>query len=409
MSKDDETRGNGDFHYDVGGPMISAAMAARVVDPPDGSVLHHGHGSPGVDGLTIPVRIAWPQSGGQPVWINGSPARFFGAAYHGQAILRNEEEQIVATTGAPDGEVIAVSRVLYVRHSCPRYRLAIDDNIFFLEAIARERPRSLFDSFYLSGLRDLHLRYGVKIALNVFFSTPDGGFHLNKFPDDYRGEFADNASWLTLAFHAHSEFPDRPYQHSQPEKLAADYDRVAQEILRFAGDAAYSPATIIHWAMVHPDAHRVVYERGSRLLSGLFVPDCGGFDAADGVGFGGGSKEEIYDINYCLDPALSARLNRGDLLKDYSSGLIFSKVELVCNNTPPECAPRILEALARDPATAEVMDLITHEQYFWPHYKNHLPDHFQRCESAIRWCAENGYAPVFFHQGIAGAEPPFGK
>jgi hypothetical protein len=48
------------------------------------------------------------------------------------------------------------------------------------------------------------------------------------------------------------------------------------------------------------------------------------------------------------------------------------------------------------------MDIFTHEQYFWPFYSNYLPDHFKRLDVAIRWLTENGYKPVFFHEGFLG-------
>ena len=56
-----------------------------------------------------------------------------------------------------------------------------------------------------------------------------------------------------------------------------------------------------------------------------------------------------------------------------------------------------------DPNTAEILDLFTHEQYFWPFYTHHLPDHVKRLDTAIRFCTERGYKPVFFHEGLLGA------
>jgi len=53
-------------------------------------------------------------------------------------------------------------------------------------------------------------------------------------------------------------------------------------------------------------------------------------------------------------------------------------------------------------APAEIMDLFTHEQYFWPFYSHYLPDHGKRLEVAIRWVTEHGYEPVFFHEGFLG-------
>jgi len=378
--------------------------AARVIDPVEGSVLHHRHGKVVSEGLLVPVLVELPDNSGDDFyWVNGQLVTREGRFIRGECLLRQNEETIQVNRFAEDGPVVATTRVVYDRGSFPRYRFAIDDNIYFLEEIARKLPRSIFECFYLAGLRDLHLRYGTKFVLNVFFSTPDGKFTLDRFPETYRSEFADNADWLSLAFHGKAEFPDRPYQHADPEVLAADYDLVANEILRFAGDAAYSPTTVTHWAMVRTDAWQVLTKRSTRVLSGFFVPGSGGTYTSDGEGLALDDEAAEYDINYCMDAGRSALLNRRDLLKDFASGLLFSKVELVCNNTPPAQVDAILRPLTTDPNTAEVMDLLTHEQYFWPQYPKHVPDHFARCEAAIRFCTENGYRPVFFHQGIAGS------
>ena len=61
-----------------------------------------------------------------------------------------------------------------------------------------------------------------------------------------------------------------------------------------------------------------------------------------------------------------------------------------------------LEPLTKDPNMAEIMDLFTHEQYFWRFYQNYIPDHPQRLDVAIRWATEHGYKPVFFHEGFLG-------
>lgn len=34
--------------------------------------------------------------------------------------------------------------------------------------------------------------------------------------------------------------------------------------------------------------------------------------------------------------------------------------------------------------------------------RRHIPDHFQRLDTTIRWMTEHGYAPVFFHEGFLG-------
>ena len=85
-----------------------------------------------------------------------------------------------------------------------------------------------------------------------------------------------------------------------------------------------------------------------------------------------------------------------------ASGIVFSRISIVCNTVPVDHIAATLEPLAKDPNTAEIMDLFTHEQYFWPFYMNYIPDHPQRIETAIRWVTERGYKPVFFHEGFLG-------
>ncbi len=88
---------------------------------------------------------------------------------------------------------------------------------------------------------------------------------------------------------------------------------------------------------------------------------------------------------------------------DFENGIVFSKVDIVCNNVALDKISGTLEALMDDPNQAEIMDIFTHEQYFWPFYRNYIPDHSERLESAIRCVTEHGYRPVLFHEGFLGA------
>ncbi|HOP78206.1 MAG TPA: hypothetical protein PLD05_11990, partial [Thermogutta sp.] len=231
----------------------------------------------------------------------------------------------------------------------------------------------------------LHRRFGTKFVLNIYWTTGDE-FSLDKFPDQYKGEWQDNADWLKLAFHAWSDKPDRPYEDAPPEKLLADFDRVSNEILRFAGELTYSPTTIIHWGMVRPEAFKPLASRGIKVLSGYFRQ------------MGG-----RWDVNYRLSDEISEYLSKHDAWVDYDSGITFSKIDIVCNTVPREEIPAVLQSAESDPNQAEVMDLMTHEQYFWPFYTRYIPDHFQRLETAISWVSERGYRPVFLHEGFLGA------
>lgn len=358
----------------------------RITEPFHGAVLNHRHGEAVEDGLRISVGGEAPLR--DRVWVNGEPARRAGTAFEADVVLRDRETDIVAVSDGPRGEAEHRVRVVWDRHSRPRYRFSLDDNSFFLRDIADKQPPSLFDCFYLAGLRGLHERYGTKFSCNLYYTTGDD-FALPDFPAHYRGEWQDNAGWLKLAFHAWADHPDRPYEHAPASKLLADLSAVEEQIVRFAGEEAYAPPTVIHWGMVQPDALRALAQCGVRALSGYFAPRPWG-----------------WDVNYRLDGARSDYLSRHDALMDFETGIVFSRVDLVCNTVPLDRVVPTLAPLAADPATAEIMDLFTHEQYFWPFYRNHVPDHFERLDSAIRWVTEQGYAPAFFHEGFLGGPEP---
>jgi len=360
----------------------TASGSIRIEEPFHGAVLNRRHGKQIDDGLEIQVSGRAPLR--DRVTVNGTPAQRAGAGFTAKVILHQKETDIIALSQGSSGRHEHRVRVVWDKHSYPRYRFSIDDNSFFLRDIAKQNYPSLFDCFYLKGLRELHSKYGAKFVLNIYYTTEDG-FELPQFPDRYKGEWKDNSDWLKLAFHAYANKPDRPYQYAPASQLIADLDQVAEQIRRFAGEPSYSPPTVIHWGMVQPAALKPLYERGVRVLSGYFRRSSTG-----------------WDVNYLFDDIRSEYLSRHDALMDFDSGIVFSRVDIVCNSTPVERIVPTLEPCAQDPNQAEIMDLFTHEQYFWPFYSHYLPDHFERLDVAIRWVTEHGYKPVFFHEGFLG-------
>ncbi|NMC19080.1 MAG: twin-arginine translocation signal domain-containing protein [Thermogutta sp.] len=364
------------------GKCLAAPDALLIESPASGAVLHRRHGRQSDDGLEIEVRGLAPLE--QAVLVNGSPAQRAGKSFRAAVTLREHENEILAVTDGFAGRQEHRIRVIWDRHSRPRYRFSIDDNSFFLRDIAQKQYASLFECGYLGMLRDLNRKYGTKFVLNTYFTTGDD-FDLTQFPDRYKSEWADNADWLKLAFHARADKPDRPYQYASPQQLAADFDAVAEQILRFAGEQTYSPPTIIHWGMVLPAALPVLRDRGVRVLSGYFHKSGG-----------------LWDVNYHFDAERSEYMSRHDAWMDFASGIVFSRVDIVCNSVPVDQIVPTLAPLTENPDTAEIMDILTHEQYFWPFYQHYLPDHPQRLETAVRWLTEQGYQPVFFHEGFLG-------
>ena len=358
----------------------------RIEEPFHGAVVNHRWGVQDEQGLRLAVTGTAPDYGA--VTVNGRPAKIVGGRFTAEALITQDEQDIVAEYDGSFGKQQHTVRVVWDRHSRPRYRFSIDDNSFWLRDIHQQQYASLFDCFYLDILRGLNREYGAKFTLNIYSQTddnPDNPFLLTDFPDKYRGEFADNASWLVLAFHAKSNLPDRPYQYAPAEKLLADKHMVEEQIVRIAGEATLAQPTVIHWGMVPPEAWRAMYDDDIRVLSGFAHPTSRG-----------------YDVNYWLDPVRSEWLYHHEALKDFASGLVFSRVDIVCNNTPVEQIAPTLQPMVDNPRQAEIMDLFTHEQYFWPFYVRHVPDHGERLNQTIRWVTERGYEPVLFHEGLMG-------
>lgn len=388
-----------------GRPATASPKTATVLaidEPFDGAVLNRRHGKTTDQGLAIMVRGQAPPGdrvgvAALPIGPDGKPSAIArrsaaavqrdGPLFAAELTLQQKDTQIVAVSEGPNGRHEQSVRVRWDRHSFARYRFAIDDNSFFLRDIARKAYQSLFDCFYLKMLRDLHARYGAKFVLNIYYQTEDG-FDLRQFPDRYRPEWRDNADWLRLSFHALADKPDRPYQDAPVEKLTAEFDKVASEIRRFAGEQTYAPTTVIHWGMVRPEPQvfKALADRGVRVLSGYFE-----------------QRDGKWDINYRLDDRRSEYLSRHDALVDFPSGMMFSKIDIVCNLVPLERIASVLEPVVRDPNTAEIVDMLTHEQYFWPFYAHYLPDHAERLDAAIRFVTERQYKPVFLHEGLLGA------
>ena len=356
--------------------------------PFHGAVVSHRHGVQDSAGLTVEVRGSAPAWG--RVTVNGVEARRCGAAFESSVTLAARESDVLAVWEGPSGRLEHTVRVVWDRNSRPRYRFSIDDNSFFLRDLVEQSYESLFECHYLAILKRLNEKYGAKFSLNCYYVTDDDParpFRMPELSDRYKAEWRDNAHWLKLSFHAHANTPNRPYQHAAAEKLAEDFDKVRDEIIRFAGEDTWATPTVIHWAMATSDGLGALAERGVKVLSGMFRPRDGG-----------------YDIDYRLGATRSEYLSRRKLLKDFASGIVFSRGDITCNNVPLDEIASHMDQTEPECAEAEVRDLFTHEQYFWKFYSHYVPDHAERLDAAIRYVTERGYEPVFYHEGFLGIE-----
>ena len=366
----------------------------------NGEVVNAYCGKESRDGLEIEIRgIASPQS---RVTVNGIPAVRNDREFSAKVRLTQKINRITAAAVDKFGELTRTITLVYDRNSFLRYTVRIDDNSFVFTDLARSRPARAFDHFYLAGLKKLHQQYGSKVILKCFFCNdhdPDK-FTLDQMPDIYKSEFEDNADWLHLAFHARSEFPDRPYQHCSAQRLAGDFDAVNREIIRFAGEKSCSPPTNVHWAMLEPANFHVMKEHGVKILTS------GGFMA--NRLFVDGAVEEIAgnscDIGFFYEQDVTHHMLKKRVFFDPDYELFLSRTFFCFNiDTPQEIEAKIRkEHECSKENGCEIMEAIGHEQYAYDFYGNFLPDYFERLETCCRIPTELGYAPVFFQDGIFG-------
>jgi len=372
-------------------PFHGAVLHGRLKDPVVGLVK-------GIDGksLALKIKVSGETLPNDMVTVNGIECQMKGKAFETEIELRQKTNEIIVKAKSPSNEV-RESRitVLWLKNSIPRYRFTIDDTIFCLREIHRNRYKSLFDDYFLGNLRELHSKYGIKVALNLFYETSveerinvdREQFNLSQFSDQYKSEWQDNADWLRLLFHAKREFPDEPYKNASANTLISDFVEVEQEIKRFAGEKSYLPATVIHWGTIRPDTYNSLAAHGVTSLSGYFTKQNG-----------------ECRVSYQIDDYRCDYLSKNDFLLDIDSGIVFSRIDMVVNTVPLNAVVPMLERVVTDPNTAEFIDLMTHEQYFWPFYNNYMPDHWERLDRAFAFLTERGYKPVFLNDPHLGLD-----
>jgi len=351
----------------------AAALAegVRITEPPDGAILNRHDGTDVANGLRIVVK--GHAGGAREVRVNGIAATVSGGEFQARMTLTKAETRITAEAGPARHSVL----VLWDRDSYPRYRFSTDTNIWFLRDIARNQARykSLFENPYLAFWLQMHRKYGTKVQFNIYYETD--GFNLTQMPDKYKPEWRRNRDWMRLTFHARADKPDQPYIHATAEKIRGDYRLVTREIERFAGRELQSDITTVHWGETTREGARALHAEGIRAMPGYFL-------LADGKP----------NVSYYLDAEQVRYLMGRNYWKDTQEDLIFVKHNIIINTVPLEKIVPHLEKVVADPHQSELLELMIHEQYFYPDYVNYEADYRQRVERAIEFVTRKGYKPT---------------
>ena len=382
-----------------------------------GAILNHNHGTETTDSLTI---LLEGFGSGRPVQVNGENAEMVGRRFYKEVALTEKFNNITVSEMTPFGRYSQEITVVWDKKSFKRFNFYIDDHSFLFTDLARERPKSAFDHFYLKGLKEIRNKYPFKVTLNCFYyNDHDKSFTLDQMPDIWKQEFIDNSDWLKFSFHARSEFPDRLYLESNPEEFGKDWDMVQNEIVRFAGEESYIPPVVIHWGNIHPTVAQECVKRGVRCYPSFMRPCVmGGPSLAERTG--GGDMKKVQERStsgadrktgtqglalYYKDHELESYLRSERNYYDPLMGIVITGPGAVCSNLTPldQTAAKVKSNIeANLKSGCEVMNMASHEQYTYSYYPNFLPDHMQRIELAVKTAVEAGYTGTFYAEGFLG-------
>ena len=293
----------------------------------------------------------------------------------------------------------------------------IDDVIWTLRDLARQRPASIFDQHLLKGLKTAHDLYGTKFQMNLFYRTDffygNDEFTLADMTDAYKEEFTAASDWLKFSLHSKQEFPDYPFVNATYEDAKAIFNMIRNEVYRFAGENSFTYGITPHWGPISkagalafrdcgmkvlwasygnkepytgdpnslPNGHdiRLLHNRQPETM--LFTRSGKATSIARSIcGYNHISHEEELAIRGT--PKTIYDEQTGIHLKVYSDGNhvinLLKDDEVVENITPV--------------LNNEFLCLATHEQYSFPHYFLYQPTHTDRIIKVCELMASAGYA-----------------
>ena len=290
----------------------------------------------------------------------------------------------------------------------------IDDTIWVLRDITRQKPATLFDNPFMKMLKNAHDKYGLKVQLNLFYRTDSfygyDQFSLADVTDAYKSEFEANSDWLKMAFHAFEEFPDYPHINATYEDTKWLFENIEKEVFRFAGKDSFAYAVCPHWVPMSKEAVRALADCGVKLL------DVTRGDSEEYNGdpeslpyghsfkllqnrqpetkvFSRGGRNTAIDRSICGYNHIDQKTDDeifGTLKTVYNEefGLPFKRYCSACINLIP------LNEIENDFAPLiddEYIGICDHEQYFYADYLAYQPDYADKIMKMCEILTSNGF------------------
>ncbi len=302
----------------------------------------------------------------------------------------------------------------------------IDDAIWFLRDLARQRPKSLFDNAFLKPLKEAHDRYGLKLQINLFYRTDFfygmDEFTLAEVPDSYKAEWQANKDWLRLGFHSLQEFPDYPWVNIDYADVKKLFGMIKGEIDRFAGEGVFTTALVPHWCPMSKDGCRALKDCGIKLMECSVGPryrydgDRNRLPYGHGLRLENNRKPEaaffwrdsrdaaimssICSYNHISSEQSGATANSRRYVRDAETGMCFKHLfgdAPVLNLVDVPTLRADTEKLLGK----EHLVFSDHEQYFFKDYFAYQSDYMEKVLEMSRMMHANGYGFIFIEDLVA--------
>lgn len=278
----------------------------------------------------------------------------------------------------------------------------IDDFIWSLRELTRQRPESLFDQHMFKVLKTAHDLYGAKFQLNLFYRTDffygNDEFTLADVTDAYREEFSAASDWLKFSFHSKQEFPDYPFINATYKDVKDLFEMIRSQVYRFAGENSFGYCVTPHWGPISKAGCQALKDCGVKVLYASW---------GDRTAYSGDPSTLPYGhaarllCNRQPETMLYTRRNRDTAIASsicgynhlsYEDGLstlgTFKTVKdpetglhlkVICGRGPVNLIlDEIFDTEVAKWLDCEYLCLATHEQYSYPDYFNYQPTHAAR-------------------------------
>ena len=295
-----------------------------------------------------------------------------------------------------------------------------DDVIWLFRDLTRQKPKSIFDHFYLKTFKEAHEKYGMKVQMNVFYRT-DYFYGMDEFTladmtDEYKSEFKANSKWLKFGFHAKQEFPDYPFVNISYDDMVKDFDAIRDQVVRFAGEECFADTVCSHWRPISKAGCKALADKGIRLIN------CTGGDVREYEGdpsqlpYGHAARlmqnrqpETKIFTRISLDNAISNSICAYNHLSLKQLNETNENVNVIYDKATGVCFKQLLthgvvinlsdadkmEEEYKKMLSCEFATFGGHEQYFYPDYYGYQENHGEKLLKACKIMKENGFEFIF--------------